>query len=328
MRDIFYSELRDRNDEIRKIEASGDTDKIKQGTELLNKAVEIIIKFCNMARKGGLLVLEETACELEDKNGNNYLKAMIMLIVDGTEPQLVEEISAARYFSNGLNGYEGLQYLVFLVGSLAIQAGENPRVIEEKVLALLPEHISSEYRKNHDEYSIETGEKRKPEQDMSVVKKHCTGESPVKFGEDGYFLASVMEYIFTSIDDRSIQRILRDVDNCDLTIAMKGLSGKSRERIFNNLSERLAVMIAEDLDHIGPVRVKDVIESTYKIFSIIIKLINSSEIISPDEKILNGFAKIIGIEQVDITRRKELNEAENELQILLDVYKMQKNKMI
>ncbi|MGN0339226.1 MAG: hypothetical protein ACI4D0_01895 [Lachnospira sp.] len=148
MRDIFYSELRNRNDEIRKIEASGDTDKIIQGTELLNKAVEIIIKFSNMARKGGLLVLEETACELEDKNGNNYLKAMIMLIVDGTEPQLVEDISAARYFSNGLNGYEGLQYLVFLVGSLAIQAGENPRVVEEKVLALLPEHISSEYRKS------------------------------------------------------------------------------------------------------------------------------------------------------------------------------------
>ena len=79
MRDIFYSELRDRNDEIRKIEASGDTDKVKQGTELLNKAVEIIIKFSNMARKEGLLVLEETACELEDKNGNNYLKAMITL---------------------------------------------------------------------------------------------------------------------------------------------------------------------------------------------------------------------------------------------------------
>ena len=77
------------------------------------------------------------------------------------------------------------------------------------------------------------------------------------------FLVSVMEYLFTSIDDCSIQMILRDVDNCDLAIAMKGLSGKSRERIFNNLSERLAVMIAEDLDYMGPVRVKDVIDSIY-----------------------------------------------------------------
>ena len=61
-----------------------------------------------------------------------------------------------------------------------------------------------------------------------------------------------------SLDDKTIQRVLRDVDNNDLGIALKGTSEEVQNVIFNNLSKRLAAMIREDMDFMGPVRMKDV----------------------------------------------------------------------
>ena len=71
------------------------------------------------------------------------------------------------------------------------------------------------------------------------------------------------------LDDRSIQRVLREVDNNDLAIALKGSNEDVQNAIFNNLSKRLAAMIKEDMDFMGPVRMKDVEEAQQKIVNII-----------------------------------------------------------
>ncbi|HAV00986.1 MAG: flagellar motor switch protein FliG [Lachnospiraceae bacterium] len=81
------------------------------------------------------------------------------------------------------------------------------------------------------------------------------------------------------LDDRAIQRVLRDVDNSDLAIALKGANEEVQNAIFNNLSKRLAVMIKEDMEFMGPVRMKDVEEAQQKIVNIIRKLEDSSEIV-------------------------------------------------
>ena len=82
-----------------------------------------------------------------------------------------------------------------------------------------------------------------------------------------------------SLDDKSIQRVLRDVDNNDLAIALKNANEEVQNVIFNNLSKRLAAMIKEDMDYMGPVRLKDVEEAQQKIVNIVRKLEDSSEIV-------------------------------------------------
>ena len=82
-----------------------------------------------------------------------------------------------------------------------------------------------------------------------------------------------------SLDDKTIQRVLRDVDNNDLGVALKGTSEEVQNVIFNNLSKRLAAMIREDMDFMGPIRMKDVEEAQQKIVNIIRKLEDSGEII-------------------------------------------------
>jgi len=81
------------------------------------------------------------------------------------------------------------------------------------------------------------------------------------------------------LDDRSIQRVLRDVDNNDLAIALKGANEQVQNAIFNNLSKRLSAMIREDMEFMGPVRMKDVEEAQQKIVNIIRKLEDSAEIV-------------------------------------------------
>ena len=81
------------------------------------------------------------------------------------------------------------------------------------------------------------------------------------------------------LDDRAIQRVLRDVENNDLSVALKNANEEVKNTIFNNVSKRLAVMIKEDMDFMGPVRMKDVEEAQQKIVNIIRKLEDAGEIV-------------------------------------------------
>ncbi len=82
-----------------------------------------------------------------------------------------------------------------------------------------------------------------------------------------------------SLDDRTIQRVLRDVENSELAVALKSSNEEVRTIIFNNMSKRLATMIQEDMEFMGPVRMKDVEEAQQKIVNIIRKLEEAGEIV-------------------------------------------------
>ena len=81
------------------------------------------------------------------------------------------------------------------------------------------------------------------------------------------------------LDDRAIQRVLRDVENNDLALALKSANEQVQNTIFNNLSKRLAAMIKEDMEYMGPVRMKDVEEAQQKIVNVIRKLEDAGEIV-------------------------------------------------
>ena len=81
------------------------------------------------------------------------------------------------------------------------------------------------------------------------------------------------------LDNRSIQTVLREVDNNELAIALKNANEDVQRVIFDNLSSRLATMIKEDMEFMGPVRLKDVEEAQQKIVNIIRKLEDSGEIV-------------------------------------------------
>ncbi|MFZ5352085.1 MAG: flagellar motor switch protein FliG [Bacillota bacterium] len=88
----------------------------------------------------------------------------------------------------------------------------------------------------------------------------------------------VFEDIIT-LDSRSIQRVIREVENNDWALALKSSSEEVSKAIFANMSKRLAEMIKEDMDYMGPVRLRDVEEAQQKIVNIIRKLEDAGEIV-------------------------------------------------
>ena len=88
----------------------------------------------------------------------------------------------------------------------------------------------------------------------------------------------VFEDILT-LDNRAIQTVLREVDNNELAIALKNANEEVQDVIFSNLSSRLAAMIKEDMEYMGPVRLKDVEDAQQKIVNIIRKLEDAGDIV-------------------------------------------------
>ncbi|HEY9685637.1 MAG TPA: flagellar motor switch protein FliG [Coleofasciculaceae cyanobacterium] len=80
------------------------------------------------------------------------------------------------------------------------------------------------------------------------------------------------------LDDRAIQRVLREVDTKDLALSLKGSNTDVQEKIFRNMSERACAMLKDDMDYMGPVRAKDVQEKQTYIVSIIRALEGAGEI--------------------------------------------------
>jgi flagellar motor switch protein FliG len=82
-----------------------------------------------------------------------------------------------------------------------------------------------------------------------------------------------------NIDNRSIQRIIRDIENADLQLALKVASEEVRDMIFKNMSKRMADTFREEMEFMGPVRLRDVEEAQTRIVSTIRRLEESGEII-------------------------------------------------
>lgn len=81
------------------------------------------------------------------------------------------------------------------------------------------------------------------------------------------------------LDDKSIQKIMREVDTSELSKALKGVDADVQDKIYRNMSKRAAALLKEDMEYMGPTRRKDVEDAQQKIVSIIRKLEEQGEVI-------------------------------------------------
>lgn len=94
----------------------------------------------------------------------------------------------------------------------------------------------------------------------------------------------IRKHLFTfedvfSLDDRSIQQVMREVSNDTLTLAMKTSTDEVKNKIFKNISSRAADMIKEDLEVMGPVRLSDVEKAQGEIIKIVRKMEEEGKIV-------------------------------------------------
>ena len=81
------------------------------------------------------------------------------------------------------------------------------------------------------------------------------------------------------LDDRSMQRVMKEIDTKELAMALKGASEELQDKFFRNMSSRASEMIREDMEFMGPIRLKDVEEVQQRIVDVIRRLEEDGEII-------------------------------------------------
>ncbi|RXI98009.1 flagellar motor switch protein FliG [Anaerobacillus alkaliphilus] len=88
----------------------------------------------------------------------------------------------------------------------------------------------------------------------------------------------VFEDIVT-LDNRSIQRVIRDVENEDLQLALKVANDEVKDVVFKNMSQRMVETFKDEMEFMGPVRLRDVEEAQSRIVAVIRRLEETGEIV-------------------------------------------------
>ncbi|WP_037325673.1 flagellar motor switch protein FliG [Anaerovibrio sp. RM50] len=81
------------------------------------------------------------------------------------------------------------------------------------------------------------------------------------------------------IDDRSLQMVLREVDTKDLSLALKATNQDVQAKVFKNMSKRAGDMLREEIEYMGPVKIRDVEEAQQRIVNVIRRLEEKGEIV-------------------------------------------------
>lgn len=81
------------------------------------------------------------------------------------------------------------------------------------------------------------------------------------------------------LENRAVQQLLRQVETADLAMALKGVSEEVRDKVTGNMSERASVMLLEEVDLLGQVRLRQVEEAQQKIIMTIRALEEAGDIV-------------------------------------------------
>ena len=272
MKDVFYSQLAkcisEANDNSKVI--SAETNQIQK--EDVRDLVDRIMELGAVGKKGGLLEIERRMISENYEKRYPDLFWFMDFVINAVDPDVIEDIGIERMISNSYSGYRGLLYLISLKGARCIQSAFFERRLAESIISMIPDDIAEPLREKYCIWRKETDPKE-------MIEQLRDDPMPISDDDRDYFLLKTVDSCIDYLDDRSIQRWLREVINDDLVIVMKGMSGKFKYAILKNISLRIGTMIMEDMEFMGPVRMKDVEEAQQKIVNIIRRLEDSGEIV-------------------------------------------------
>ncbi|NBV54445.1 MAG: flagellar motor switch protein FliG [Proteobacteria bacterium] len=177
--------------------------------------------------------------------------------------------------------------LAVLPQQLALEVMERILVMDNvprEVLGALEESLKSEFMRN-----LAQKTNRDAHEQMAEIFNNFDRSNEQKFmglleqkhPNDAERIRALM-FTFEDImktDDKGIQTILRDIDKELLPMALKGAKPEMREKFFKNMSERAAKILKEDMETMGPVKVKEVDEAQLKIVAVAKKLADKGEIV-------------------------------------------------
>lgn len=188
--------------------------------------VDMILKLAHTARRYGIFELEKEGSKLS----NVLLKKGVELIVDGTDPDVVGKILFQYGVCGGSRGKELLENMLIMEGILDIQQGMRPEMIKEILLSLLGGDFIEE---------AEVYFKPDMQELYDAVAFHIN-EIEGRTAGGG---CSLLESPIGKMNERSLQRLLRELDTDLIGTAIARAGGGIQAKVLNNISLRQAYWV-------------------------------------------------------------------------------------
>jgi flagellar motor switch protein FliG len=212
---------------------------------------------------------------------NNADPAQLSASFQNENPQMVALVLAYLRPENAAAILSGLapEMQIEVAGRIATMDRTNPEVLREVERILenkFSSVVSTDFTKSGGVEALAEILNRSDR----TTEKHILDEMEMRDPDSALRVRELM-FVFEDIihlDDRAIQRVLREVETKDLALALKGSIEAVKDKIFRNMSERAAAMLQEDMDYMGPVRSRDVQEKQTYIVGVIRALEAAGEI--------------------------------------------------
>lgn len=243
------------------------------------EAIIVVDEISHTGRREGLLALEEKFAYGSTGTVADDIAYCVMLVVDGTEPELVAEIATNQYLASKYQGNDALKQYILIRGILLVQEGANPRLIEELLMSLLPNDVKEHAKKTLD-YDRD---KRDGVYKKEIIDKYNTWQGAKIEDEELAELVKDVDALLLKLDDKDIQRALREIECEHIVKCLIYSSQQVRQHLLENMSSRLSTLLIDDM--FNTLRYLDLhLDSSKRamqeIKGVIQKLIDSCEIMS------------------------------------------------
>jgi hypothetical protein len=226
--------------------------------------VDELLELSNKARQLGLYELEKE----KNRVSHGLIKKGLELMVDGTDPEVLERIIFNLLICGSKQRrIDLLKGIIILEGVLSIQQGRHPNLIKEILLSYLGVDMIKEFEKYYN-----SSDEVMSNRIMSYIQ-----ELPDQNAKDDK--CSVLESPIGKMGDRSLQRLLREIDYEIIAVAVRGSSKRIQEKVLRNVSPRLAVVIIERLNVLSEIEILYISEAQKSIMEVANVLVKQGDIV-------------------------------------------------
>ena len=240
----------------------------------LQSALNLMEDVERLSRNRGMVAVQEAIEDgffPEDAPEVDFFQKLLMEEGHGDHEKRMEEMFLAKYVYDKPTGIDAFIDYAYSRVACHVYDAQACGLFSVYLCSLLPEELQKE---------IEAGDFMRKSCFAEFELKRSIQDPPCQELKDADAIASRdrLEGYLKRMDSRSIQRMLRDVQNNDLGVALKGCHPEMATVVLENLSKRLRAMILEDMDFMGPIRDIDIKEAMDSISALIEKLEGNGEI--------------------------------------------------
>lgn len=232
---------------------------VEEKIKLLD-SIDMILNYSQKVKCFGIFSLEKELTGIDNK----FLKKGLQMMIDGLEPEIIKQILWNYIWCNSQKPAKKMERVIFLEGILAIQEGTEENIIREKLLSFLGEDF------------IETAEEhyRLSNEMLEQKRNDYLLKMEIQYRKDTDF-----EKTINKMNERSLQRLLREIDIRTLAEAVYDLNGKTIEKVLKNVSNRIAINIIDELEKVNGINTLIKKGAQDYILKMIHKLIESKDIV-------------------------------------------------